>query len=55
MEEEKQEEASAGVRTQREGFRSFVLEVTQAWNLFFNEIRDLAGPAASGTKSKASL
>ena len=55
MEEEEPEEASAGVRTQREGFRSFVLEVTQAWNLFFNEIRGLAGPAASGTESKASL
>lgn len=55
MEEGKQEEASAGVMTQREGFRSYVLEVTQAGNLFFNEIRDLAGPAASGTESKATL
>ena len=46
---------SRRVRTQREGFRSFVLELTQAWNLFFNDIRDLAGPAASGTESRASL
>lgn len=52
MEKEKAEEFSVGVMSQRGGFRSFVLEVMQAWELFFNEIKDPPGPVASGIGSK---
>ena len=51
----KAEESNSGLRTRGGGFRSFVLEVTQAWKLFFSEIRDLPRPVASGIESKTSL
>lgn len=41
-------EFNSGVMTQRLDFRNFVLEVTQAWKLFFSAIRDLPGPVAFG-------
>lgn len=50
MEEEKAGELSY----QRGGFRSCTLEVTQAWELFVNEMKDLPGPVASGIGSKTS-
>lgn len=42
------------VMPQTGSFRSFVLEVTRAWELVVNEIKDRPGPVASGVGSKTS-
>lgn len=47
-----EEEKAGELNSQRGGFRSFALEVTQAWELFVNEIKDLPGPVSSGIGSK---